>query len=769
MQASDFRWRGGRGLGALIGAAALALVSRSPALGETPAPAPAPAVALTPAPVDSPPAAAPQPPAADPARDDPAGFFRARIEPMLVQQCYECHSGDSRELKGGLRLDTATLLRKGGDSGPAIVPGKSGESLLMSAIRYEALEMPPTGRLSDQMIAEFASWIDHGAIDPRGGSLADAAAPPDAHKGLILDRGRDHWAFQPPRKVDAPHVEDAVWPRTGVDRFVLARLEQAGLAPSPDATPRALIRRLYYDLVGLPPPAAEVAEFERRPDEAAYRRIVETLLESPRFGERWARYWLDVARYADTRGYLFEEDRNYRMAYKYRDWVIAALNADMPYDKFIVSQLAGDQTEGEDDAPASGFLTLGRRFLNVQPDIIDDRIDVTMRGLMGLTVGCARCHDHKYDPILTADYYSLYGVFASSNETPRDDQPPALVDAPQPVEQVIFLRGNAAAAGPPVTRHFPSCLSKSREAPENFSHGSGRKELAERIASRDNPLTARVWVNRVWSHLFGRGLVTTPSDFGLRGEPPTHPELLDWLATTFMDEGWSNKNLIRRIVLSSAYRQASDWRPDAAERDPENVLLWRMNRRRLDLEAVRDSLLAASGKLDLTMGGASAELTGDSPSNRRAVYGFIERQNLPAFFRTFDFANPNIHTAARVQTNSPTQALFLLNNPFVLDQARALAKRVADEADRDQRVRRLFEEALARDPTRDELSDATAFLSAPEPPVTPSQFPPLDQIDWRAAGAAVLKMAITPPPQPLDRWEQLAQVLLMGNEFVFVD
>jgi hypothetical protein len=651
---------------------------------------------------------------ADPAAATPEAleFFEHRIRPVLVEHCYKCHSPDADVVKGGLRLDTAELMRQGGDSGPAIVPGDPQESLLMEALRYESFEMPPDGKLPDAVIADFETWIDQGAADPRAGGVP---APPP----LKAD-AETHWSFQAPKKPSPPAVAHPEQAPTPIDAFVVARLDQAKLAPSKAAAPRVLLRRLYYDLTGLPPTLEEQNSFADKASDSAYQQAVDHLLASPRFGERWGRYWLDVARYADTKGYVFEEDRNYPNAYKYRDWVIAALNGDMPFDRFAVAQLAADQLNDAALLPAMGFLTLGRRFLNDQTLINDDRIDIISRGFMGLTAACARCHDHKYDPIPTADYYSLYGVLASSQETPHDDNPPTLVDKPEPVQQTVFLRGNPGSPGPAVPRQFFKCLAKENRKP--FEHGSGRMELAEAIASRDNPLTARVWVNRVWGHLFGRGLVATASDFGARGALPTHPELLDWLACTFVEDGWSTKQLIRRIVLSNTYRQASDLREDGQQADAENQLVWRMNRRRLDLEAFRDSLLAAAGRLDLTMGGPSVQVTAAPFSTRRSVYGFIERQNLPAFFRTFDFSNPSTHTPQRPETASPTQALFFLNSPFVLEQAQYLAQRSekpvasTSEEGEHQRVRRLYQCALSREPGDADVNDATAFVQAAAPP-----------------------------------------------------
>jgi hypothetical protein len=663
-------------------------------------------------------------------------FFERRIRPVLVEHCYECHAADAKALMGGLRLDSPAGLKKGGDSGPAVEPGKPGESLLVSALRYESFEMPPKGPLAPEVIADFEAWIAAGAIDPRR-----EPAPHGADAAHESPAPKDHWAFRKPQSASPPIAADATL-QSEIDQFVVAKLRDAGLTPSPAADARALLRRLSYDLTGLPPTADELDAFElqRAADPnaaaAAYASAVDRLLESPRFGERWGRYWLDVARYADTKGYVFEEDRNYPTAYKYRDWVIGALNADMPYDRFLVAQLAADKTDDPTAAPAMGFLTLGRRFLNNPHDINDDRIDLISRGLMGLTTACARCHDHKFDPIPTADYYSLYGVLASSLEKQHEDGPPTLEDAPTPIEPVVFLRGQPGNRGPKVSRHFLSCLVEGE--PQPFASGSGRLELAQAIASRDNPLTARVWVNRVWAHLFGRGLVTTPSDFGTRGDAPTHPELLDWLAVTFMEDGWSTKRLIRRMVLTSTYQQTSAANDAGLAADSENALLWRMNRRRLDLEAFRDSVFAAAGTIDLTVGGPSVQLTSAPFPPRRAVYGFIERQNLPAFFRTFDFANPNVHSASRPQTASPQQALFMMNSPLVLEQSHALAARTAGAGGDLQRLERLYRYALGRDPSLHEAVDVHEYLSSGE----------------RTAD---------------QRWDELAQVLLMSNEFMFVD
>ena len=422
-------------------------------------------------------------------------FFEAKIRPVLVGRCYECHSAKKADPDAGLRLDSAPAVLRGGDSGPVLVPGKPEESLLVEALRYESYEMPPDGKLDEATVADFVRWIEMGAPDPRNAAPEDMQGKPDG----VSVSAQDHWAFKPPVRPELPEVKDASWPKSEIDRFILARLEPEGFAPSPPANRRTLLRRLSYDLIGLPPTMAEVEEYESDQSAQATERQVDRLLASPHFGERWGRHWLDVARYSDTKGYVFQESREYEKAYTYRDWVVQAFNNDMSYRQFVLCQIAGDQV-GNSDAKKSleamGFLTLGRRFLNRQHDIIDDRIDVMTRGMMGLTVACARCHDHKYDPIPTADYYSLYGVFASCDE-PRDDANSlGLVDKPTPVEPHIFVRGNPASRGDRVPRQFLEVLGGKDRRP--FENGSGRLELAEAIANEANPLTARVWVNRVW-------------------------------------------------------------------------------------------------------------------------------------------------------------------------------------------------------------------------------------------------------------------------------
>jgi hypothetical protein len=741
-------------------------------------------------------------------------FFETRVRPVLAEHCYSCH-GEQKQ-QAGLRLDTVDGLRRGTDDGPVLVPGDPTKSKLIHAVKRQGdYPMPPKQALSDEAVAVLTQWVKAGATYP-----SRAVTKPDLKKS--------HWAFQP--VIDPPVPSTRATAVSPIDRFILARLEARGLALSPAADRRTLIRRAYYDLVGLPPTAAEIGAFERDTSPGAWERLIDRLQASPHYGERWARHWLDVARYADSKGYVFQEDRSYPYAYTYRDYVIRSFNEDKPFDRFIIEQIAADRLPGDDKKilAALGFLTVGRRFMNNVHDVIDDRIDVVTRGFMGLTVQCARCHDHKYDPVPIADYYSLYGVFASTieprelpligeversaeyekfatelkkrqqelesfqekqiavklaafgglagpaagfqitntrrilnradrNEVTRLQRridefqarspvaPPramAVADSPSPTQPVVFLRGNPGNRGPKVPRQAPAVIAGPDRRP--FTSGSGRLELAKAIASPNNPLTARVFVNRVWSHLFGRGLVATPSDFGTRSDPPTHPELLDWLASRFVEDGWSVKKLQKRIMLSDAYRQASHSPPELLTADPENRLLGRRDRRRLDFESFRDGMLLVSGMLDRTLYGRSVELFKAPYPTRRSVYASIDRQNLPGTFRAFDMASPDQHTPQRFVTTVPQQALFLMNNPFVMEQARAVTNQPdVLWARGDKRIRRIYFQVLARSPTDQELALARGFLASVE------NVP----VSWGQIG----------------HWPALAQVLLLSNEFAFVD
>lgn len=890
--------------------------------------------------------------AADPPREQ-VEFFEKHVRPVLAEHCYSCHG--PKKQNAGLRLDTAAGLRAGADSGPVVVPGEVAKSKLIQSInRQGEFPMPPKSALPAEAIAALTEWVKAGAVYPQDQAIAPKPDP------------KQHWAFQPVRSVPIPAPRTPLPAvRNEIDLFVAAKLSDNGLSLAPQADRRTLIRRAYFDLIGLPPTAEEVEAFERDPAPDAWEKLLDRLLASPAYGERWGRYWLDVARYADTKGYVFNEDRNYPFAYTYRDYVIRSFNQDKPFDRFVIEQLAADKLPADDkqSLAAMGFLTLGRRFLNNTHDIIDDRIDVVTRGLMGLTVACARCHDHKFDPVPIADYYSLYGIFASSTE-PKDlpligevkrtpeviafetelnkqraayraevekrfaanlkklrepgtvaeyiravlevqgradqqlqtllrdrDLRPAVFnrwrdfitaqsknwspvysplaklaeipenefgqkaavviaglgqDARQPVNPLVhralkaakpqtlksaieavagvmvtnltgpptpaqaelfraldaggpvdipvsdaesiqtradrdalanlkrkidafeatnpaapprahvlvdsknlfqpyvFLRGNQNNHGPTVPRQAPAIVAPNRKP---FTDGSGRLELARAIVSPENPLTARVFVNRVWVGHFGQGLVRTPSDFGVRSDPPTHPELLDWLASRFMQDGWSVKRLHKLIMTSATYQQVSTISAEAFKLDPDNKLLARQNRRRLDFEAMRDSLLSVAGKLDTTAGGQPVDLFKAPFSTRRSIYGLIDRTNFSSTMRAFDVASPDQHSPQRFQTTVPQQALFLMNSAFVTEQARSLANRseVTQAKTTEAKVTALYRLALSRNPTREEAALAVEFVGT----------------HWlvRLADAA----------RPFGKLPQLAQVLLLSNEFVFVD
>jgi mono/diheme cytochrome c family protein len=891
------------------------------------------------------------------ANDPPDGdaLFEAKIRPILTTHCVQCHG--PKKQSGGLRLDARASALATTDRGTIVVPGAPEKSVLIHAVRQTGeLKMPPKGKLPTDAIDALALWIKLGARWPDGkaGTASDPATL----------AWKTHWAFQPVRKPALPPTRDSQWPGTPIDRFILAKLEDRGLRPSAPADRRVLIRRVTFDLIGLPPTPEEVQAFVADTSASAYEKVIDRLLSSPHYGERWGRYWLDVARYADTKGYVFFEENNFPWAWTYRDYVIRAFNDDLPYDRFLMEQLAADRLAlGEDRQPltALGFLSLGGRFMNNVHDIIDDRIDVVTRGLMGLTVGCARCHDHKYDPISQQDYYALYGVFASSTEPTipplfqpapateqyakfhkelkareqkltdfvkakhaeliagarqrvaeyllaahaQRDQPStddfmliadtndlnptmivrwqkylertrkthdpifapwhALADLPEenwparavpalakvsgnplicraltdhppkkltdvaqqyatvlhavekkckeskqvplpdaaeeqlrlvfhgpdappnvallpygdlsllpdrasqsklqelrkalekwratgpgappramvledletPLDPYVFLRGNPSNRGDTVPRRLPRLLAGAQ--PQPFTHGSGRLELARAIASRDNPLTARVIVNRLWQYHFGRGLVTTPSDFGLRSEPPSHPELLDWLAARFMADGWSLKRMHKQMLLSSAYQQASDDRPDGRAADPDNRLLWKMSRQRLDFEATRDALLAVAGKLDRAIGGPSVQSPMAPTATRRTLYSFLDRLNMPGLFRTFDFPSPDATSPQRDNTTIAPQALFLMNHPLVMECARNVLRRpeIAAEKDAATRIERVYQLLFGRPPAAAEVALSCAYVSTGS--------------DRQLA------------------WERYVHALLQSNEFAWVD
>jgi hypothetical protein len=590
--------------------------------------------------------------------------------------------------------------------------------------------------------------------DPKADAVENSGAKGDS---IDWQKERQFWAFQAPQRHALPKVADSEWPSQPMDYFILAKLGAAKLAPADAAPGRALIRRATLDLTGLPPTPGEVDAFlaDGRPE--AYRLLVERLINSRAFGERMASLWLPLARYAEDQAHQVGDDTKffYPNAYKYRAWVIDSFNRDLPYDRFLKYQLAADDYKEEEHLPALGFLGLGPKYYNrnlieVMADEWEDRVDTVTRTMLGLTVACARCHDHKFDPITQRDYYGLAGVFASTkmvNQMPdgTEDKKDAsadkmdartlhMVEDGSVTNLHVFLRGNPERPGEIVERRFLQILSDGD--PKPFESGSGRKELAEAIASAENPLTSRVFVNRVWAAFFGKPLVGSPSNFGHSGELPSHPELLDDLAARFAENGWSVKSLVREMVLSSTYTQsslASD--ANAAQVDPENRLLAQMNRKRLSVEQWRDSALFVASELT-DKGGKSLEL--DDPKNfRRTVYARVSRLKLQDTLMQFDYPDANIHAERRSATTTPTQKLYLLNNPFVLARASNLQKKLPGKSD-EEKLTAAYQMLFARPPGELEVYTALEFLARPS-------------------------------DASFTRWEQLAQALLASNEFMYVD
>lgn len=775
--------------------------------------------------------------AAESPAEEQIAFFEQRIRPVLVEHCYSCHSEGAKKQKGGLWLDSRQSSRKGGDSGPAVVPGKLDESLLIEAIRYESLEMPPSGKLPQRVITDFETWVKMGAADPRDGK---PAIQPDT----MID-GRDHWAFQPIEDPLRPKVSAQNWPLTDIDYFILNRLEGANLKPAADADRYTWLRRVSLDLTGLPPTIAEIRSFQEDASPDAYETVVERLLSSRAFGERWARHWLDLVGYADqigTSNNVYAEH-----AWKYRDYVITALNDDKPYDRFIREQIAGDLLPYESVAEraanltATGFLVLADMEIveadkaKLRVDVIDQQVRKVGKAFLGMTLGCARCHDHKFDPIPQRDYYAMAGFFHSTEslyktdrgvwsdvvavelpeteaqrverakrsqqhaemidswklertqvETKKDELEKQLStaaeadpsratltkerdelagkidrlnrqiehaeffaptvprtygvrDLEEPSDMRITVRGNPRTLADSVPRGFLSVISRTSAAAVP-QRESGRKELATWIASANNPLTARVAVNRIWQKIFGKGLSPSVDYFGLRGETPSHPQLLDHLATRFIRAGWSQKQLIRTLVLSHTYRMSSDHNEQAHTVSPDNRLLWRMNRRRMDAESLRDSLLAVSGKLQTSMGGPALALefvenVGNiDPKNvnppsfnlskwrpeqavQRTIYLPIIRSGPQPgegeLRNVFDFLQPAEFAGQRAVTAVPTQALFLMNSPVLKTHASHLAERLQKEsAESTEQLELLWLVTLNRPMTTDEKNDAEAFLAA---------------------------------------------------------
>ena len=736
--------------------------------------------------------------------DDKLDFFEAKIRPVLVDQCQSCHSADAakkNKLKGGLLLDTREGLLKGGDSGPALVAGKPKESLLLKTLHYDGdIQMPPKGKLASAVMKDFEKWIEAGATDPRSSEVVKA-------KGIDLAKGREFWAFQQPKEHASPKIaKPAVPMRNGIDAFIQAKWHEKNLTPAPLADKRTLIRRVAFDLTGMPPTPEAVEAFLKDTSPDAYKKVVDKFLASPQYGERYARMWLDVARYAEDQAHTFAVKPK-KNAYRYRDWVIDALNADMPFDQFAMRQIAGDlmPDDGTDHfmkLGGMGFLGLGAEYYKntfkeqAVADELDDRVDTLTRGFLGLTVSCARCHDHKFDPIPQVDYYSIAGIFNGSNltesflappedvkayteavakakkmddqlkkmqaevkKTPKDDKLTEAVKmlqsevakltkempkAPPSVHVLsgggtgmkLFIRGNPLNTGEPAPKGFLQVIATAPSLAKDYN----RLDLAKAIASKENPLTARVIVNRIWQAHFGRGLVFTPSNFGKLGDPPSHSELLDTLAVKFMANGWSLKWLHREILGSTTYQLASTTNPKGVANDPANVYLWRAERRRLDVESWRDSLLSVAGNLDETMGGPTYDLK-NSAIRRRTIYAKISRHELDGLLRLFDFPDANVTADKRTETTVPQQQLFALNSEFMTNQAKAFAERIGKGDPTDEgRVDFGYRVAFDRTPTKREKELALKFLH-----VTPTS------------------------AEKQTRWQQYAQILLASNEMMYVD
>jgi cytochrome c553 len=779
-------------------------------------------------------------------------FFENKIRPIFADNCYKCHGQQAEKIKGGLLLDTREGVLKGGETGPAVVPNDPEKSLLIKAVRYTDpdLQMPPKNkRLSDAQIGDLVAWVKMGAPDPRTASAAQKA---------WVDPNKKHWAWQPLVKPAPPEVKDPAWCKTPVDNFILGKLEENKLKPNPPADKRTLIRRATFDLIGLPPTPEEVESFLKDDSAGAFAKVVDRLLASPQYGERWGRHWLDVARYSDTKGQIKRqrEDPNNPYAWTYRDYVIRSFNEDKPYNVFVIEQLAADKLPATAKNPtnltALGFLTVGDRYMGMQNDIINDRIDVVTKGFLGLTVTCARCHDHKFDPIPTKDYYSLHGIFASTVQpaaepviqklpnTPdyaeyykkrteldrkqetletefraaarsrnrnrevikqlqrgfRETQGAiarlemthpgapvramAVYDAPRPKDSPVFIRGEADNRGEVVLRQFLEVVSGPTR--HVFTNGSGRLELSHAIVSKNNPLTPRVMINRIWLHHFGEGFVPTPDDLGTMSEPPSHPELIDYLASCFVEEGWSIKKIHRLIMLSSVYQESSANNPRFAEVDPNNRLLWRANIRRLEFESIRDSLLAIGGTLDKTMYGRPVDFSRQTGSTRRSVYGLIDRSDVDDVLVNFDFANPDMPNGKRHDTTVPQQALFFMNSPLVIEQAKRLVALAEFKSCKDDaaRIAFLYERIYQRLPKPEESSVGLEFVSqAPTPkPVVASgdEVQPVSNRGKRFGPKQMAKQRFernrtgdTGPREPLTAWEEYAHALLQANEASFIN
>ncbi len=768
---------------------------------------------------------------------DGAAFFETNIRPLLAANCYQCHSSKLDKPMKGLTLDSkAGTLR-------VIVPGKPDDSLLIAAVRgtNPGLKMPPGKPLAPEAIDALVAWVKMGAPDPR----TESAAPVQSYD---FEKAKQHWAFRPIQDPKPPQVAAPDWNRSPIDEFIKAKLDQHKLTPQPRASKLALIRRATYDLTGLPPTIEDTDAFLKDASPDAFAKVVDRLLASQQYGEKWGRHWLDVVRYADTAG--DNADFPVPSMFRYRNWVIAAFNRDMPYDQFLRDQIAGDLIAARDGLLeknkeawqekiiATGYLANSRRFGSRANEFhltIDDTIDNLGKGMLGLTVACARCHDHKFDPIPTTDYYALFGIFKSTayahsgteiyphtygftalnpadaaklkdfesqlsgldnriedmkagkikfatpeekrkaeqeNQTRQrqlSQQYPYLqkaysVSDGKPVNAKVMVRGEPQTLGPEVPRGFLTILGGQKVPPEET--GSGRLELADWVADAKNPLTARVIVNRVWAWHFGQGIVATPDDFGARGEAPSHPELLDYLASRFLEDGWSVKKLQRRIMLTRTYQMASG--DDAADtlKDTKDAYRWKFNRRRLDAEEIRDSLLALAGDLDPAPGGEQPfppemqwRYTQHTPflgaeaayaNHKRSVYLMQQRIRKQPFLELWDGADPNAETGTRPLTTTALQALYTMNDPFFHEQADLLAVRVGMNFGSDaERLTYAYKLLYGRVPSADELREDRAFLTAARKSLNDTAVP-----EWQ---------------RNREVWASLMRVMLSTNEFLTLD
>lgn len=705
---------------------------------------------------------------ADLARSKSAEQFERVIRPILEENCTVCHGEDTQE--ADLRLDVPDRLLAKSGAGALVVPHDPDQSRLIQLVRGTAeMQMPPDDRLPAEAVAALEQWVRDGAVWPGYEQRAMPAAPTkpsaDAH---FTPEQKSYWAFQRVHDTAVPPVADPSWPRGPIDHFVLARQQAAGIQPSPPADKRTLLRRVTYDLSGLPPTSEELAAFLADDSPDAFTKVVERLLASPQYGEKWGQHWLDAVRFAESAGH--DGNNAYLHAWRYRDYVVRAFNADKPYDQFLVEQLAGDLLPASgnaqrdfDQVVATGFLQIGPKPVVMRDkkqmllEIADEQVHTIGVSMLGLTLGCARCHDHKFDPIPTADYYSLAGIFTST-KVMADAAPDSkwweksvagpegrlaevmtVEDLPEPKNLQIHMRGNYRSLGAEAPRRFLQIIAGEGHAAIRSS-GSGRLELARWIADPTNPLTARVMVNRIWQHHFGRGIVATSDNFGRVGEPPTHPELLDWLAARFTESGWSVKAMHRLMLLSNTYQQACLENAESAAVDPDNRLLWRMPRRRLRAEEVRDSMLAVSGGLDPSAGGTLftegyqpgdearklyvVDISNRYPyppfqSARRSIYLPTLRNARPEILKLFDVANEQAPTAVRGETTVAPQALFLLNSQFVRDRAQDLATHILNqlpvvkpEGWKSAAIDHAFRAILGRGATTAEQQTAMDFLAS---------------------------------------------------------